>query len=1123
MNIKAIRSTGAEKLSCNSKLLSRVSSVTLGVAVSVAFAKVFIPAADADSTPALQIQSGVLSGNNLQTKNTAVAEAVAQGLSIRPAANSDTAETMVLAQATIESSSSGSHGDILLARTNELMAVDNREVDSVAVRLKEIIRARYRAENENIQSLNTIDDLRARLVELKNVLQKTNAKNESLRVEQAALEEKISQVIFERDEAINNVDTINSEIKGHIGSVQALQAESQSVNDMLNSKEQTLAELTEQLNSLTLEREDARAEVVDLEARLAQNENDFNNLTLQLESITEERDAAIESSIALQNDLGVRDDSVSELNTLLDEAAQNRVTAESTIAELELLLEDKENTITTTQSELSEKDNLLEGLKMQILHLSEEKSSSIDQVAEANSLLNLKTDNIAELELKLASLATEKQEAMAYAESNLEKITSQLQIAIVERDESIALADTLQNALSAREANLLELNTQLDAAALSREKSESTIAELQLSVGNTESAVMAAQEELFGKNNQLNDLQAQIEQLMNEKDSSISKAAEINSLLSLKVENISDLEYKLASLTTEKDKALEQINLLQDRLNNAESAAGEVLSDKNSLTEKLALFETQATDVSNTLVAEQQAHIQSKAALTALQSETDRLKAEIEALHGERDALLSETSKLRSTSAELYGSQQATQKELDGRQNDLVQAKSELSDLNESILVVKNERDMANDTVDKLEEEIVVLRNAVEAARNEHEITTRTHAEDFAKQKKAFDDIAATQNGEIEDLNENILLLRSSMEKQEKSSRLSIVERDDSIAQLRKQVAEIKTEREQLDKLYKEGNTRLAKMANEVSGFATSRDLSDQKIVKLKSLNDDLDSQLSAMTQKLDDVVAENNRNTTQYNNDIRKLRGDYNALGSREETALEKIKALEAGNKALREELLLSQASHSSAEEHLEDIKSNLRSYESELSISNQRLDEFLVAQSIAEEKQQQQSANMQSLRLSLTDQLSSANLGNVTLQDTREDNSIPIRLGNADFFAAGSAQLTLEGRRKLSSLAEIIQTYPTQRIVVEGHTDSVPIGIGLKDRFESNWELSVTRAASAVRHLQAFTDFEPGSMTAAGFGEFQPIADNETDAGRKQNRRVEIVLYPVESEYQTVSSAIE
>ena len=122
MNIKAIRSIGAEKLSCNSKLLSRVSSVTLGVAVSVAFAKVFIPAADADSTPALQIQSGVLSGNNLQTKNTAVAEAVAQGLSIRPAANSDTAETMVLAQATIESSSSGSHGDILLARTNELMA-----------------------------------------------------------------------------------------------------------------------------------------------------------------------------------------------------------------------------------------------------------------------------------------------------------------------------------------------------------------------------------------------------------------------------------------------------------------------------------------------------------------------------------------------------------------------------------------------------------------------------------------------------------------------------------------------------------------------------------------------------------------------------------------------------------------------------------------------------------------------------------------------------------------------------------------------------------------------------------------------------------------------------------------
>ena len=222
MTEKTNRSNEIEKPSSNTGLLSRVSTVSLGVAVSVVVAKAFIPAADAN--PDLQVQSDVIENSVLQTKNTAVAEAVVQGIgkSTDPDVLDEKLPVQVTSESTVKSTQSTDQGDFLSSRTNELIAGDNRAVDEVAARLKEIIRARYSAENENIQSLNTIDDLRARLVEVENSLQNTHAKNESLSAEQTALEEKISQVTIERDEALNNIDAISVEMEEHISSVQAL-------------------------------------------------------------------------------------------------------------------------------------------------------------------------------------------------------------------------------------------------------------------------------------------------------------------------------------------------------------------------------------------------------------------------------------------------------------------------------------------------------------------------------------------------------------------------------------------------------------------------------------------------------------------------------------------------------------------------------------------------------------------------------------------------------------------------------------------------------------------------------------------------------------------------------------
>jgi len=112
---------------------------------------------------------------------------------------------------------------------------------------------------------------------------------------------------------------------------------------------------------------------------------------------------------------------------------------------------------------------------------------------------------------------------------------------------------------------------------------------------------------------------------------------------------------------------------------------------------------------------------------------------------------------------------------------------------------------------------------------------------------------------------------------------------------------------------------------------------------------------------------------------------------------------------------------------------------------------------------------------------------------------------------FNSGSVNVNRRGQESLLKLAESLRQYEDQLIVVEGHTDDVQIGPSLQDRFPSNWELSTARAAAVVRFLQEDADIDPHRMTATGFSYYRPVASNDTEEGRSQNRRIEIVLVPV------------
>lgn len=116
----------------------------------------------------------------------------------------------------------------------------------------------------------------------------------------------------------------------------------------------------------------------------------------------------------------------------------------------------------------------------------------------------------------------------------------------------------------------------------------------------------------------------------------------------------------------------------------------------------------------------------------------------------------------------------------------------------------------------------------------------------------------------------------------------------------------------------------------------------------------------------------------------------------------------------------------------------------------------------------------------------------------------TVSFRISSEILFASGDAGLTPAGQEVMDRLLPVFNGVPDHTIVVEGHTDNVPIQTA---RFPSNWELAAGRAGSVVRHLQ-LRGINPTRLRATGYAETRPLDSNDTPEGRSANRRVELTL---------------
>lgn len=131
----------------------------------------------------------------------------------------------------------------------------------------------------------------------------------------------------------------------------------------------------------------------------------------------------------------------------------------------------------------------------------------------------------------------------------------------------------------------------------------------------------------------------------------------------------------------------------------------------------------------------------------------------------------------------------------------------------------------------------------------------------------------------------------------------------------------------------------------------------------------------------------------------------------------------------------------------------------------------------------------------------------GEITISELQGE--LTVNMVDKILFPSGSATIKPEGLKVLEKVGDVVKGVTDKDIQVEGHTDNIPISSRLADKFPSNWELSTARATSVVNFLRTLNI--PGERLAAvGYGQYRPVADNDTEAGRTLNRRIQIVLVP-------------
>jgi chemotaxis protein MotB len=235
-----------------------------------------------------------------------------------------------------------------------------------------------------------------------------------------------------------------------------------------------------------------------------------------------------------------------------------------------------------------------------------------------------------------------------------------------------------------------------------------------------------------------------------------------------------------------------------------------------------------------------------------------------------------------------------------------------------------------------------------------------------------------------------------------------------------------------------------------------------------------------------------------QKETELAKLNKDY--------TDMEKQKQALAEDNANLNEIL--KAKKDELNKKIAELRAKLSMREVDIFSLQKRMDEITQekARSLAEMEKSLAEINKTHDNL-MAEMQNEIKAGEITITQLRD--KLTLSMVEKILFDSGSAEIKPNGKKILDRVAAVLKQVTDRQIRIEGHTDNVPIGSKIVDKFPTNWELSTARATTVTRYLQD-EGVDAQLLSACGYAENRPVASNDTEEGRAKNRRIEIVLIP-------------
>lgn len=286
-------------------------------------------------------------------------------------------------------------------------------------------------------------------------------------------------------------------------------------------------------------------------------------------------------------------------------------------------------------------------------------------------------------------------------------------------------------------------------------------------------------------------------------------------------------------------------------------------------------------------------------------------------------------------------------------------------------------------------------------------------------------------------------------------------------------------------KVYKDLENKYTNLKKE------NRRLFDENDALTKAKNK-AENTLRQLNKDYDEAVAERDRLQNEY----AALKSNYDNLKRSYDALEENSSAALAENTKKNRELL---AQLEAKEQALAAENTRLDKLKKELEGKSNRVNEL-------ENMIAAKDAAMTNLKNAISKALTDFEGRGLTVE--QRDGKVYVSMENKLLFSSGSWAVGAEGRKAVQQLGKVLADNPEINILIEGHTDNVPyVGSG---QVSGNWDLSTKRATAIVQILGENAAIRAENLTAAGRGEYAPIASNDTAEGKAKNRRIEVILTP-------------